>query len=190
MRSFELYLSKLHPENNRLWQRPRASFYSMDDIWYCNEPVGEKLTVFMSDLSKSAALSQIYTNHSIRATGATILSKNMYGSAQIMAVAGHKSVQSLTVYQRVDNSEKIKMGQTLSDNLVKKSNATPALPSTAVLALPAPEPASCNQLALPSTESSANVLQSQRTVQIVNENIQRDGGRIDFLKCLDGIGSF
>ncbi|CAC5421307.1 unnamed protein product [Mytilus coruscus] len=83
--------------------------------------------------------------------------------------------------KRVDNIEKIKMGQTLSDNLVKKSNTTPALPSTAVLALPTPEPASCNQLALPSTKSSANVLQFQPTVQIVNENIQRDGGQIDFL---------
>jgi hypothetical protein len=50
------------------------------------------------------------------------------------------------------------MGQTLSENLVKKSNQTAALPSTAVLALPAPdaEQTSCNQLTLhlPSTESS------------------------------------
>ena len=151
-RSFELYMSRLHPENNKLWQRPRASFFSTDDIWYCNEPVGEKkLTVFMSELSKSAPLSQIYTNHSIRATGPTILSKNKYGPVQIMAVTGHKSVQSLTVYyKRVDNEEKIRMGQTLSENLVKKSNQTAALPSTAVLALPAPdaEKTSCNQLAL------------------------------------------
>ncbi|XP_063443130.1 uncharacterized protein LOC134723448 [Mytilus trossulus] len=174
--SFELYVLKLNPENNRLWQRPRSSFYSTDDTLYCHEPVGEKkLTVFMSDLSKSANLSQIYTNHSIRASGATILSKNMYGPAQIMAVTGHKSVQSLTVYQRVGNSEKIKMGHTLSDNLVKKNNAMPAISSTAILALPAPEPVSCNQLALPITESSAN------------ENIQREGGRIDFLKYLDGL---
>lgn len=156
--SFELYVSKLHLEYNRLWQRPRSSFYSTDDTWYCNEPVGEKkLTVFMSDLSKSATLSHIYTNHSIRATGATILSKNMYGPTQILAVIGHKSVQSLVVYQRVGNSEKIKMGKTLSDNLVKKNIAMPALPSTSILALPAPEPAPCNQLALPITESSANV---------------------------------
>ena len=172
-------MSRLHPENNKLWQRPRASFFSTNDIWYCNEPVGEKkLTVFMSELSKSAPLSQIYTNHSIRATGATILSKNMYGPVQIMAVTGHKSVQSLTVYyKRVDNEEKIRMGQTLSENLVKKSNQTAALPSTAVLALPAPdaEQTSCNQLALhlPNTESSANILQSQPTciVQNVNENV-------------------
>ncbi|CAC5405303.1 HNT [Mytilus coruscus] len=47
---------------------------------------------------------------------------------------------------------------------VKKSNAMPALPSTAVCALPAPESASCNQLALRSTESKSNV----------NKYIQRD----------------
>jgi redox-regulated HSP33 family molecular chaperone len=35
-------------------------------------------------------LSQIYTNHSIRATGATILGRNC-SMAQIMAVTGHKS---------------------------------------------------------------------------------------------------
>ncbi|CAG2243962.1 unnamed protein product [Mytilus edulis] len=131
----------------------------------------------MSDLSESANLSQIYTNHSIRATGATILSKNMYGPAQIVAVTGHNSVQSLTVYQRVGNSEKIEMGQTLSDNLVKKNSAMPAISSTEILALPAPEPVSCNQLALPITESSANA----------NENIQREGGRIDLLKYLNGL---
>ena len=59
------------------------------------------------------------------------------------------------------------MGQTLTENLVKKSNQTAALPSTAVLALSAPdaEQTSCNQLPLhlPSTESSTNVLQSQPT---------------------------
>ena len=187
-------MSKLHPENNKLWQRHRASFFSMDDTWYCNEPAGEKkLTVFMSELSKSAALSQIYTNHSIRATGATIVSNNMYGPAPIMAVTGHKSVQSLTVYQRVDNEEKIRMGQTLSESLMKKSNQTAAFPSTSVLALSAPdaEQTSCNQLTLhlPSTDSSANVLQSQPTciVQNVNENNPMDGGRIDILKYLHGV---
>jgi hypothetical protein len=42
---------------------------------------------------------------------------------------------------------------------------------------------------LPSTESSANVLQSQPTciVQNVNENNPMDGGRIDILKYLHGV---
>jgi len=75
----------------------------------------------MSELSKSTDLSRMYTNHSIRATGATILSKNMFVAAQIMAVSGHKSVQTLSVYQRVDYSEKILMGHTLSKSVLQQS---------------------------------------------------------------------
>jgi hypothetical protein len=40
------------------------------------------------------------TNHSIRATGATILGRNC-SMAQIMAVTGHKSASLVAVYQRV-----------------------------------------------------------------------------------------
>lgn len=81
----------------------------------------------MSELSRLCKLSQEYTNHSVRVTGATILSKCMYGPAQIMALTGHKSVQSLTVYQRVDDDEKLQMGQTLTNSLVGL-NQRPALP--------------------------------------------------------------
>lgn len=63
----------------------------------------------MSDLSRKRNLDQIYTNHSIRATGAT-MSKEMHGPSQTMAVAGHKYIQSLTVYPRVDKEEEIRMG--------------------------------------------------------------------------------
>jgi hypothetical protein len=40
----------------------------------------------MTKLSKGAKLSQIYTNHSIRATGATIFTKSMFNPSQIMAL--------------------------------------------------------------------------------------------------------
>ena len=73
----------------------------------------------------------------MRATGATILSKNMYGAAQIMAVTGHKSVQSLITYQRVDTEEKINMGQTLTENVTLVPEQ-PALPSTEKRAITAP----------------------------------------------------
>jgi integrase len=79
-------------------------------VWYCNVPIGAKmLGVFMSEISEKCKLSQIYINHSIRATGATLLSKHKYGfgDAQIMSVTGHKSVQSLTTYQRIDTEDTI-----------------------------------------------------------------------------------
>lgn len=65
----------------------------------------KKLRSFLISLSKATNLSKVYTNHSERATGASILSKCMYGPSQVMAVTGHKSVQRLSVYQRVSDAK-------------------------------------------------------------------------------------
>ena len=121
VKSFEMYISKLHPLCTRLWQRPKELFSDDDTVWYCNSRLGEKtLAKFMTKLSEGAKFSQIYTNHSIRATGATILTKSMFNLSQIMAVTGHKSVQSLTVYQRIDIEEKIAMGHAMGKGLTPK----------------------------------------------------------------------
>jgi len=39
--SFEKYISKLCPERNDLWQRPKESFDKSDTAWYCNAPLGK-----------------------------------------------------------------------------------------------------------------------------------------------------
>ncbi|VDI73208.1 Hypothetical predicted protein [Mytilus galloprovincialis] len=127
---------------DKLWQRPKDQFWEEEPSWYYNIPVGEKtLGNFMLYLSKKFNLSEIYTNHSIRATGATVLAKNSYCNAQIIAVTGHKSVASLSLYQRVDNDDKIRMGQTLTESITEPSKA---------LALTAGETSS-NIRALPSS---------------------------------------
>jgi hypothetical protein len=55
-----------------------------------------------------------------------------------MAVTGYKSVAALSMYQRVDNEDKIQMGKTLPDSIVKVPSKTLALPAaTSTLALPA-----------------------------------------------------
>ena len=82
----------------------------------------------MKQLSAKCGLSCVYTNHSIRVTGTTILSKSQYGSKQIMSVTGHKSVSSLAVYQRVSDAEKLNMGKSLSSALAEASTSVP-LPS-------------------------------------------------------------
>ena len=75
--NFETYLQKLHPQCNRLWQFPTDSFNISDECWFQKRPIGkDTLASFMFTLSKKTGLSQIYTNHSIRATGATILGRN------------------------------------------------------------------------------------------------------------------
>ena len=111
----------------------------------------------MTNLSKKCKLSEVYTNHSIRATGAIILAKNMYCNAQIMAVTGHKSVQALSMYQRVDDEDKIRMGKTLTDNVLKEPYKTMAAISYTTTSMGQGRPVIAggnNSLALPSTERS------------------------------------
>ena len=83
--------------------------------------------------------SQSYTNHSIRVTGATALTRQQYGNKQIMSVTGHKSVSFLAIYQRTSNSENLAMGQALntvlgisSNSVVPVSNAPTYMPHTYV----------------------------------------------------------
>ena len=90
-------------------------------------------------LSKKCDLSQTYTNHSIRATGATILAKNSYCHSQIMAITGHKSVSSLALHQRVDDDDKFRMGKTLTRSIINETAKTLELAcTTSTKALPAP----------------------------------------------------
>ena len=118
VKSFESYLEKLNPSCDRLWQRPKISFLPEEECWYSNSPIGvKKLQKFMPELSEKCMLSKRYTNHSIRATGATILSHQNFNPAQIMSVSGHKSVSSLSVYQHVGGDEEIKMGKAIAHRL-------------------------------------------------------------------------
>ena len=130
--SFKLYMGKLSDDCDRLWQRPKTSSLISDTTWYTAVPVGEKkLSGFMTRIVKSLNLPVKYTNHSIRATGATLLSRANFNNAQIMSVTGHKSVSSLAVYQRVGSDEKMDMGDALARSLSTKSTAlVKAAPST------------------------------------------------------------
>ncbi|XP_072048836.1 uncharacterized protein [Amphiura filiformis] len=125
VRSFEKYLTKLNPSCDALWQRPKDFLTASSTEWYYNSPVGEKtLRDFMKTLSNKAGLSRVYTNHSCRTTGATVLSQSGFQPAQVMAITGHKSVNSLAQYQRVSSGEKLVMGSAMSSAL--EGRPTPA----------------------------------------------------------------
>ena len=60
VRAFELYLSKLHPSLNLLWQRPKVleCFNESDSVWYCNSPLGKNtLRSLMKTISVDCKLS-------------------------------------------------------------------------------------------------------------------------------------
>jgi hypothetical protein len=94
------YLSKLHPICNNLWNL----LWRM--LMYGIAIHLSVVTKFMYKLSVSCGLSQSYTNHSIHATGATILTEcSNFADAQIMSVTGHTSVSSLAIYQRTSDQK-------------------------------------------------------------------------------------
>ena len=96
---FELYISKLHPEVDYLWQRPKQKIVEPSGPWYDASPVGrDPLNSAMKNISESAKLSQIYTNHCIRATVVTKLNEKGFEARDIMATTGHKSECSIRSY--------------------------------------------------------------------------------------------
>ena len=107
VRCFELYLSKLNPGLNSLWQRPKQMAMEDENIRYDEVPVGKNtLGLFKKKLSKSAELSKEYTNHCVRATAGTVLDQNNFEARHIMTVSGYKSEASIRSYSRRLSEEK------------------------------------------------------------------------------------
>ena len=67
-----------------------------------------------------------------------MLTNAKYSNADIISISGHKSVQSLAVYQRTDQNKKLEMGKTLGDCLTPKQNMKKILPPPEKPALEAP----------------------------------------------------
>ena len=99
--SFLKYVSKLHPDNSAFWQYPSNSFTEDDTVWYTRAPMGKNaLSAMMTNISKLANLSIMYTNHSIRATSITEMDEAGIASRHIMRISGHKTEESIKHYSR------------------------------------------------------------------------------------------
>ena len=91
VKAFELYMEKLNPNINCLWQHPKTEVLDVSKEWYDVAPVGrDPLNGHMKTLSEKAKLSQIYTNHCIHATVVTTLNDKGFEARDIMATTGHK----------------------------------------------------------------------------------------------------
>ena len=76
-----------------------------------------------------------YTNHSLRVSGITNLTHNNFSNKQIMSISGHKSVESLAIYQKVNANEKLKMGLTLGYSLLHQPQEQQIIAPAQVLPL-------------------------------------------------------
>ena len=98
-KAVKLYLSKLNPKSSAFFQYPSQNWVPSDPVWYDNKPLGiNKLDSMMKEISQSAQLSRVYTNHSVRATAITLWSNAGVPNRHIMAISGHRNEQSLAHY--------------------------------------------------------------------------------------------
>ncbi|XP_070184070.1 uncharacterized protein [Littorina saxatilis] len=179
--SYEKYLSLLHPDCDRLWTFPNDSFTDEDKTWYSRKPMGyNTLRSFMPKLSKLAKLSQVYTNHSARATGVTILADADFSPIDIMSASTHKSVSSLAVYQRTSLTKKLEMGNTISADLNNSRQLFPLSgpsPSHAQPSLPLASASNSSRRHLSSSAkrtstSTSATISSMQSVDIAQQDLE------------------
>ena len=93
--SLKVFVSKLNPSCSAFFQHPKQSVNTENAVWYENRPLGvNKLGEMMKTISVGAKLSQIYTNHSVRASAITMLSDANVPDRHIMFISAHSSDRS------------------------------------------------------------------------------------------------
>ena len=62
-------------------------------------------------------LSRIYSNHSLRATAATLLHQQDFQAQFVQSITGHKSLSSLSIYQRTSTKQKPQMATSFHQHI-------------------------------------------------------------------------
>ena len=156
--SLKLYESKLNPSCPAFFQKPKARFTTEDIVWYENSPLGvNKLGDMMKIISKGANLSQVCTNHSVRASAITVLSDANVPDRHIMFVSGHSSEQSISHYSARPSAPQLEsVSDTISNAL--QFNQTQSTQISTVSSTPSATPLieSSNRMASSVSMSSAS----------------------------------
>ena len=118
MNSYELYISKLNPGIDPLFQTPKK-VYDTNGCWFKCEPLGKNvITKTMPTLSRKAGLSQVYTNHCVRASTVTALHKAGIEGRRICQLTKHKNESSLAHNVSGSRAQKGESSEILSGSLI------------------------------------------------------------------------
>ena len=112
-RALNLYISKLNPKCEALFQQPRRDWNESaitSEIWYENRPLGvNTLGNMMKEISTKAKISKVYTNHCVRATAITLWSQaGLSDLHRTCHISGHRSPNSLQHYNSRPSSTQLR----------------------------------------------------------------------------------
>ena len=136
-----MYLSKLNPKYEALFQLPRRDWTeangAVQTVWYENRPLGvNTLGTMMKEISEKAVLSTVYTNHCVRATAITLCSEAGLADRHICHISGHRTrtVSNITIpgHHQLSSESEVMFCHLLynrihSDN-TDEANVFPAIP--------------------------------------------------------------
>jgi len=106
---FKMFLSVLNPNQTALFQQPKKNFLPSDEIWFENSPIGvNKLGDMMKEISLTASLSKVYTNHCVSSTTISALDEAGIPIHRIMQTSGQRSESSVKSYCDRQSLEKYK----------------------------------------------------------------------------------
>lgn len=163
--SFKKYMSVLNPKQTKFWQRPKPQGKGF--IWYDNSAIGKnKIAKMLSRMSERAELSMIYTNHSLKATSATVLKEAGVTNKDICSVTGHRNPSSLDSYVRAPN---LKRRHEMSNILHQHKKIETSSQET--LSLPAPPTHTSMQRALALPAPSSHTMTTNHTLNTLHQDL-------------------
>ena len=172
VKSFDLYVSKLHPECRAFFQRPAEKFNGKE-TWFVNCPVGKNmLAEKMKKLSNKAGLSRVYTNHCLRASSITFLDISGIQAKDICSVSRHRSTDGILPYTSGPTDKKrYEMSSILHDQSHGEVRKRDGVSGELLPALPEGT-ASCSDVVPSVRQTDQQVVSSQSGCQAVTESCE------------------
>ncbi|CAB5375165.1 unnamed protein product [Rhizophagus irregularis] len=123
----QLYLSKRPPSGDEnFYLQPNNTSWLETNIWYKKDHVGKnKLGNFMKKIGRETQIDipiELLSNHSGRKTATQILQDQEVPEQAIMQLTGHKSVQGVRAYKKVNENQQLNTLNTLINITDNKSS--------------------------------------------------------------------
>jgi len=125
--------------------------------WFVNVPIGKnKLNGLLKEMCTKAGIDGAFTNHSLRAYGATTLFWSGVSEKLIQQRTGHRSVEALRQYEHTSESQLVEISNIMSGEQPTEKPIPPAeqaITSTKQTIQPSEQPQQGFQKSIPNSQS-------------------------------------
>ena len=140
VRILDKYLENIPPdakEADVFYLTPVCKVTDLSKPWFTKVPVEKNwLKSMMKEMCSQADLSTEFTNHSLRAYGATSLFQAQVPEKLIQQRTGHKSLKALRQYERMSDCQLLDVSNIASNFFKINATSTVSVESTVSISMP------------------------------------------------------